>query len=596
MSFTGLDISTIKGTENTPVMTGDNTLMLIPQTFTNDNQKITIVFTDADGEHTLTHSLNGSSWVRGTSIAYSITTSGLLWEYVLEATGGFVNYGGGEVSFNVKSYRELRTSNTKQAIGWTVESYSTDGGTTWTNTKPAWLTLTDGTGNGNTGTWETKSCTVAAESQYDSENLALQNAGQRGSSIATKDCFDLSMHDIKGDSTTQNTANCYVVNAPGYYKIPLVYGNGKKNGMNNTAAYNSASFVDYNGNTISSLGDPYLKNSGTPTSAELIWQDAQNLISSVSVDNTTDNGYLKFSITSANIKKGNALLSVKDAEGIIMWSWHIWVTIAAVWSTTKVTAPGTTYDAMPMNLGWVNGSTTKAYSTRNVKVKVKQTDGISTKRAVFTITQGSNEVSRIYTGYNTFYQWGRNIPMPPSTGTGNTQHTLYKIDGTNVNLIAAAGGRTIGFTIKNPLTYFLGSTTSYWCSTAYNDLWDSGNGTTVYGSNPFNHASSTKTVYDPSPAGFKVPPAKFFKGWSRSSSQNYGAIYNVGNSNTIYIPWAGYIEYSAGSYTAVNSLHTYNTATPNSNTSGEHLTSSTSISVNGSTTKSQAFANRSIAE
>ncbi|MDY5237317.1 hypothetical protein, partial [Bacteroides helcogenes] len=40
-----------------------------------------------------------------------------------------------------------------------------------------------------------------------------------------------------GDSDNENTANCYVVSASGYYSFPLVYGNAIKDGTTNTLAY-----------------------------------------------------------------------------------------------------------------------------------------------------------------------------------------------------------------------------------------------------------------------------------------------------------------------------------------------------------------------
>ena len=41
---------------------------------------------------------------------------------------------------------------------------------------------------------------------------------------------DLSLMDIYGKTITRSTANCYVVSKPGFYKIPMVYGNAIKNG------------------------------------------------------------------------------------------------------------------------------------------------------------------------------------------------------------------------------------------------------------------------------------------------------------------------------------------------------------------------------
>ncbi|MBR6459320.1 MAG: hypothetical protein IKS49_04055 [Actinomycetaceae bacterium] len=49
---------------------------------------------------------------------------------------------------------------------------------------------------------------------------------------------DLSMFTVDGTSLIlRETANCYVVRTAGVYKFPLVYGNGIKRGVANTAAY-----------------------------------------------------------------------------------------------------------------------------------------------------------------------------------------------------------------------------------------------------------------------------------------------------------------------------------------------------------------------
>ena len=55
---------------------------------------------------------------------------------------------------------------------------------------------------------------------------------------------DLSRYDIYGniypgatEGVPYNTANCYVVSAPGTYIFPIVYGNAIKNGAVNTDAY-----------------------------------------------------------------------------------------------------------------------------------------------------------------------------------------------------------------------------------------------------------------------------------------------------------------------------------------------------------------------
>ena len=77
--------------------------------------------------------------------------------------------------------------------------------------------------------------------------------------------YDLS---TEGGTLSQTTANCYVVNAPGTYKLPLVYGNAIVDGKEKPEAYNKDNkFVDYKGQHITSAHLP------TPDDATLVWSD-----------------------------------------------------------------------------------------------------------------------------------------------------------------------------------------------------------------------------------------------------------------------------------------------------------------------------------
>ncbi len=97
---------------------------------------------------------------------------------------------------------------------------------TWTDTKPSWLTqfTTSGPGGGgNTGT-----ATVAkGECNITAPHIdALKKATPKGSAAHP---YNLA-NQTNGGAKVENTANCYVVNAPGYYSFPMVYGNAIKNG------------------------------------------------------------------------------------------------------------------------------------------------------------------------------------------------------------------------------------------------------------------------------------------------------------------------------------------------------------------------------
>ena len=65
---------------------------------------------------------------------------------------------------------------------------------------------------------------------------------------------------------------------------------------------------------------------GTPVSAELIWAiDENHNASNNVIGNVVLQGNLLFFQTTESVIPGNALVAVKDENGVILWSWHIWV-------------------------------------------------------------------------------------------------------------------------------------------------------------------------------------------------------------------------------------------------------------------------------
>ena len=163
----------------------------------------------------------------------------------------------------------------------------------------------------------------------------------------------------KGGSAVENTANCYVIGAPGYYSFPLVYGNAIKDGAANSSAYTSAAasgssilnpFVNHAGAGIKA---PYLTDNGcTPAYAELVWQDASSLVSEIRYNTGSNGGNISFKVDKHTIQQGNAVIAVKDASGTVLWSWHIWVTDEDVDNAIEVTNhQNVRYRFMPVPLG-----------------------------------------------------------------------------------------------------------------------------------------------------------------------------------------------------------------------------------------------------
>ena len=352
----------------------------------------------------------------------------------------------------------------------------------------------------------------------------LKNRAYLGSSSAP--------HDLSYDYNGQmNTANCYVVTHPGYYKFPLVYGNAIKNGATNSIAYGvkdgtsiSSTFVNHLGAQIT---DPYIYNNSncTVNSASLVWQDAQYLIRKIALcDNNT---YISFEITNENIEQGNAVIAVKHTDGTIMWSWHIWVTNKNVYETVPVlNQTGITYYSMPVPLGWDDD-----------------------------IAEQPN---------CTFYQWGRKDPMCPSDGTIENQNkNIFDSDNNPLNMRIEAGGVTTNISIQKPDVFFT-SPDNDWNNTTYYDFWNSTNNTLT----TMNDNEVLKTIYDPSPVRFKMPAPNAYTGFRNGNtgyvplyegSWDAGYYFKTGliNPSSIYFRANGYRSYSNGLLMAVTKQGLY---------------------------------------
>ena len=100
------------------------------------------------------------------------------------------------------------------------------------------------------------------------------------------------------DLSVEGTANCYVVSEAGVYSFPAVKGNSME----------SVGAADYTSVVWESFGTEQPISSGDLIEASRY-----------------ENGKVYFK-TAGNFKEGNALIAVKDENGKILWSWHIWMT------------------------------------------------------------------------------------------------------------------------------------------------------------------------------------------------------------------------------------------------------------------------------
>ena len=510
--------------------------------------KMTAVVTMADGKVTtgqvgtfesftfVANTLYTAAWTFGEPVepTYTFTaTSPAAIAYNATTTG----------NYTVKSYGIV--GSTTMPVAWEVTKYeySDDGGTTWTDngiTKPSWLSaLSLESGGGSTGGENGTATVTAAELiNYNPVTNLLQNS-------TVKSNYDLSQGG--------ETANCYVISAPGTYKIPLIYGNARNaDGSANTACFNNTSpYVNYKGTAITNM---WLKTDGTPTSGSLVWKDVTTDI----VTNLAVSGdFLTFTVSQSAIEQGNAVVAVKDANGDIMWSWHLWFTESEALSTIAFdNADGETQHFTRDNLGYVidTYSGTSYTVPRRVRVTVTQTG--SNQTATFEIIQ--NPGTSNVTFHDTKYQFGRKDAFSgssvgaPNIGSGKTTYQNSILNPGTFNPHGSSGGWD-------------------WCSTAYNNGWAVGNSSTA---NSVSTSAIKKSVYDPCPVGFKMPGSNAFTGFSTSNGTwaNKGYTFTDGTINTsVFFPAAGYPIGMNGSLNNVGSNGACWSAVPYSEVTGRGL-------------------------
>ena len=587
-----------------PTKLEDNyTFYMIPQDLDN---KVTAEVEFTDGSK-ITVPLKGS-WKAGTTRTYKLSQKNSSWVYTLnQISPSAVAYDKTQATYQIESYRQA-PDGTKQDVAWKVIGYSVDNGTTWTTTKPSWLkSLSKEQSNGGTAA-EQLTATLGTDivDLLAQRNKELQEATPLGTPAVP---YNLS--NATGAAAVQNTANCYVISAPGYYMIPLVYGNAITKGQTNTSAYKSTApntpltfgspatskdvilpnFVDHLSQKIT---DPWIEKTNNRAynginAAEVTWADENNLATlsgSPIYRDASGNAFVKFEVKKENLKSGNAVISVKKGN-TILWSWHLWFAPKTALDKIKVTNnKNKVYEFTNETLGWKPTEWTgTSYSTpRTVKVKVEQTlanNGVK-QYAVVTITQNPGLTKK--NGTTTFYQWGRKDALPGTDATlpqgniikGDNQiHMNNKIQKPNTFFITYfdRGGKILqndGLIVYN---YF------------YN-LWSMNNNHRG-DKDAANDIEVVKTIYDPCPVGFNVPTNGAFSGFTTDgrcqgpmnvNGTNVKATYDLNsghlfwtNSNkteTIYFPASGYRDLKSSKVAAANVQGDYWAADPYDWTAG----------------------------
>ena len=570
-SYTIKDIDLSSASGDITGSSTDDLLLLMPQTLPS-GAKLEVTMANDIGTQTFSTDLNGE-WKKGYTVTYQLSVDRVAGEFHFEVTPSTssIPKEGGDIELKVKSYYQI-TDGAQVPIPWS--------GTY--NIGSNQYTLS---GDGSVDN-DIRKISVPANSAL-THTETLQANPSKGTA---QNPWNLS--NSKGEAVVENTANCYVVNSQGTYSIPLVYGCAIKDGQENAIAYGKGTYkgITYNSNTFKRHDDnlisrPYLKDNGiTVDDAELLWQEVQGMITEVKVENEK----IVFTIGD-KIAQGNALIAAKSGSTIV-WSWHIWVTDRNINATEKVTTkvlPSHVYDFMPVALGWVDSS--EGVSPRLYTFNLTQSQ--SNKDLSATVNQAGT-----YGGTCPYYQWGRKDPLMPSKGIKDNTETkpCYDISGKTVSFTANTSDKTIKGGILYPEKIINSSNKNWDTGTTRNDNWNAINGDTK----GHNYNEVVKTVYDPSPVGFKMPPPCAFTGFTDSGSyldsssntcidktngypdgfnEGYNFYTNSNNTTTTYWRACGYRAYDGGSLNNVGYLGHYWSAGPYSDTYGCHLVFDSSV-------------------
>ena len=582
-TLSGVSVSTSQN-PNVTIMgnTGDNfTFYMIPQVLTGNSVTAYVHFTD---NTEITATLKGE-WKAGTTRTYKLSETNSTWQYVLTPTdpSRAANYDETtSQAYGITSYRQA-PDGTQQAVAWKVVGYSVDGGATYTPNKPAWMTaLSKENGNGGTAAEQgTATLTKDVTDLLKLRNDGLKNATALGTASAP---YNLS--NSTGAATVENTANSYLISAPGHYRIPLVYGNAIKNGATNSNAYETTAtgtyvlqhFQDHAGQPIT---NPWIEKTNSSAyanidGAKIVWADEKDLVTSPTIAHVGGDGYLDFEVKQSDIKSGNAVVAVTKG-GTVVWSWHLWFAPKSALNKIEVTNyQGVKYNFTTETLGWKpKGEVTTYNAPRTVKVKVEQTiaNGGAKQFTVINITQNNGGKKE---GIATLYQFGRKDAFPGMDETKLPQGSINKNAGDNMSIING---------IQNPQNFYTWGSSWYNNPPAgysYYNLWSADNTTTGWNDN-----AVVKTVYDPCPVGFKMPASNAFTGFTSDGQNQSGAaninangtadswdkfsaayghnFYTNGSKNaTIFFPASGFRIYSDGSLYNVGYSGFYWSAVPGS--------------------------------
>ena len=245
---------------------------------------------------------------------------------------------------------------------------------------------------------------------------------------------------------------------------------------------------------------------GSVSSASILWEtfgtsiapDFCELIKGVCYKD----GYIAFQ-TADTFMEGNTVIAAKDASGNILWSWHIWLT------------------DQPEGHEYYNNA------------------GTMMDRNLGATSATPGDVGAL----GLLYQWGRKDPFRGSSSISSSTVAKSTITWpSEVSSNSSTG--TIAFATANPTTFITYNSSN-------RDWYYTGDSSTD--NTRWTTSESNKSIYDPCPAGWRVPDGGSNGVWSKACglSSSFDYTYNstnesinfsgkFGSASSIWYPASGY--------------------------------------------------------
>ena len=231
--------------------------------------------------------------------------------------------------------------------------------------------------------------------------------------------------------------------------------------------------------------------SGQLRTVEVLWETAQNTVENLAYDQTANKVYF----TKTAGAKGNAVIALRDYNGNLLWSYHLWAT---------------SQDVKEISLGGVKFLDRNIGAVANTAPLAAENDAVGM-----------------------FYQWGRKDPFPAPSKMNEANGVLSTVYPANaITLQTKQSGVTLETAILNPTVYYWGNDNvgaEDWSSVQNDGYWN----------------TAAKTDYDPCPYGYVVPDKTQIDALIASRSgqtASYGNILTCDDGTTNYLSSGGWFR------------------------------------------------------